>query len=276
MFVLHYFHYLSCFYLFISMGLIILFLERRCLFYNIFHPRVYLADLSLQYLYKDTNLNDTNTSSNSSFSNMPSNDFISSKSDKSGNFKIDLNIGTNLANDLLHDISSTFCNIYFSFEMMVKKNDSLGEILNNSLLLFRRQIEFYKSIFSGTYENIIKCASNYLDMIGVKTEWIGFESVESKIINEKEIVGFIILFLTKRFLKDCKLTIVKETDEDEFIIKIIVSKFIIFREKDIKKLSGIDVDSNCSFLEIAYKLLKYDAKRINISQDDETTIIMIY
>lgn len=188
-----------------------------------------------------------------------------------------LNVLDIFAKEILHDLSSTFCNIYFGHEVLaMQKSDEVQNTINQSLDTFRKQIECYKSLFSHNYEKTQIAINDYFATENIKIKWVDVLDDENKINLEELWLPIFLLFLKKKFIRNGAMIIQKLTKNNKLSIRISISKIITLNDAEVRFLSQTDQKSDSSFLTIFHMLLTQEKLNITFDEHRECTFIEIF
>lgn len=190
-----------------------------------------------------------------------------------------IEIAQNFLKEFLHDISSSFLNIYFGYETLFLDNfEESKKIVKDSLQLMRVQTELYKSLCSRNYSETLQYITYYFMHDSVIIDWMNANFPDKNHTSELEELWFpiFLLFLKKRFIKNAKISISKFRSKTRIVIKIHISKMVNFKEKDMKFLSGLSNECDSSFLDIFVKMTSDKDMRMKIdTYPNNTTSIEI-
>lgn len=190
-----------------------------------------------------------------------------------------IEIAQNFLKEFLHDISSSFLNIYFGYEVLFLDNfEESKQTVKDSLQLMRVQTELYRSLCYKNYNETLQYITYYFMHDSVIIDWMNANFTDKNHTSELEELWFpiFLLFLKKRFIKNAKISISKFRSKTRIVIKIHVSKIVNFKEKDMKFLSGLSSECDSAFLDIFVKMTSDKNMKMKIDNyPNNTTSIEI-
>jgi hypothetical protein len=123
--------------------------------------------------------------------------------------------------EFAHDFATPFSAIYFGIELSgTGSNTEVSRLLIQSLSKIRRQLEFYRETCSKriTSESIRSTAINYFTELNTELQWPSRACENDKNTARDHALAFLLIWLSKKVIKECTIKIESTEDRDTVII----------------------------------------------------------